>query len=231
MLEEQFSPDSISVKPSVRTYLEYNRRLQKWAWVSAALSIGIFVTIVIYGSIHLKRLQEKVDEKKVELVGTQVEITLRQDEITKLEDRRAAVLQQINDFGSLITKSAETGQQLARSVSGHPVLVSIDIDASRNPEEAAKVADVFRSHGYTVTGTEVSRGGGSPHETTVRFFQYDRSTVAIGKDLVALMKGIGFTVRTEFDDEFVGADSGPAPGTYEVWIGTNASYNPANRAP
>ncbi len=231
MIEEEPSPESTSGKPSVDNYLKYNRRLQKWAWLSSAVPIVIFVAIVIYGTHNLKHLQQKVYEAKVELARTQDEITQRQNEITQLENRRAAVNQQINNFNSSPTNSTETAQQSTHSVSGHPVMISINIAGSRNREEAEKVANVFRSHGYTVTEIDVKRPNESSRETTVRFFQYDRSTVTIGKDLVALMKSIGFNVRTEFDDEFVGGADGPPPGTYEVWIGTNPSYTPSNRAP
>ena len=66
----------------------------------------------------------------------------------------------------------------------------------------------------------------STHETTVRFFQYDRSTVATGRELVKMLQKIGFKVRTEFDDEYVGAVKSPPPGTFDFWIGTSPSYSP-----
>jgi hypothetical protein len=227
MLEKRSSTKAVSAERSVHTYLEYNRKLQMWAWLSAAVPLLIFSTMIIYGTIHLERLEQKTRQAKSNLAKTQVELTTTQDEIKKLEERRAAVLQQINTYSSSLANPKETGQSTF-SVSGHPVTISVNIAESRDHQEAEKVADLFRSHGYTVSGIDVKRLNESPHETTVRFFQYDRSTVAIGRHLVALMKGIGFNVRTEFDDEFVGRASVPAPGTYEIWIGTTPSYSPPN---
>jgi hypothetical protein len=229
MIEERPSPESTSHRPSVGDYLAYNDKLQKLAWFSVALPILIFVVVVTNGTIRLTHLQHKVYEAKAELASTQNEIMQRQNEIKLLEKKRAAVNQQINNFNSSPTLSTDTAP--LHSVSGHRVMISINIADSRNQEEAEQVAKVFRSHGYTVTEIDVKRPNESSHETTVRFFQYDRTTVAIGKDLVALMQSIGFKVRTEFDDEFVGERNGPPPGTYEVWIGTNASYTPPNRTP
>jgi hypothetical protein len=227
MPEKRSSPEATSAKPSMRIYLERNRKLQIWAWLSAAVPMVIVLTIVIYGTIHLKSLEQKTSEAKNELSKTQVELAKTQDEIKDLEKRRVAVLKQINTYASSLASPNET-RQPTFSVSGHPVTISINIAESRDHKEAENVADVFRSHGYTVNEINVKQRSESPHETTVRFFQYDRSTVAIGKNLVSLMKSIGFNVRTEFDDEFVGRTDGPVPGTYEVWIGTNPSYSPPN---
>jgi hypothetical protein len=228
MTEQQPSAGASSDKATVDDYLAYNRSLQKWAWLASAVPIVVFVAVVSYGTLELKNLQQNVQNAKADLEATRQEITRRQVEIKQLQDRSAELTRQINNA---IASPTETGQSSHYSVSGHPVMISINIAESRNRSEAEQVANVFRLHGYTVTEIDVKRLSESPHETTVRFFQYDKSTVAIGRDLVALMKSTGFNVRTEFDDEFVGAQSGPAPGTFEVWIGTNPSYAPANRAP
>lgn len=104
------------------------------------------------------------------------------------------------------------------------VTISIEISETVDGAEAVTAANALRLQGYNVTDTNVHLVDESPHETTVRFFQYDRNTVAMGKQLVQILKDTGFTVRTEFDDEFVGDSSGPPPGTFEFWIGLTPSY-------
>ena len=54
----------------------------------------------------------------------------------------------------------------------------------------------------------------------MRFFQYDQSTVSTGKALVKLLQTMGFIVRTDFDDEFVGKTTMPDAGTYEFYLGS-----------
>ena len=193
------------------------KRQSKIAAVLTLISSFVVLASLLFGYVQTNRAEHRV----AELQKTEERLKKETDD---LERKREGLTKDINR--TINADSTQTAQRPTPSVSGHPVQIFIDVVETRNPAEAQKAAEVLRSHGYVVKAIDVKRVGEAPHETTVRFFQYDRSTVAVGKDLVNILKGIGFTVRPEFDDEYVGDSSGPDPGTFEFWIGTNASYNP-----
>ena len=105
-------------------------------------------------------------------------------------------------------------------VLGNVVSIMIHVASTRDPQDAEKVAAVLRAHGYVVKGITSESLDQAPHETTVRFFQYDKSTVSTGKALVKLLQTMGLVVRTEFDNEFVGQTTVPDAGTYELYLGS-----------
>ncbi len=201
------------------------KRQSKIAAVLTFVASLVVLASLLFGYLQINRAERNLakldsDRKNLEEVNTNLE-KVNSD----LKKKRDALTQEINTFIS--TNTNQPTQRPGPTVSGHPVSISIDIAETRDRAEAEKAAEVLRSKGYAVTAIDVKRLGEATHDTTIRFFQYDRNTVAIGKDLVELLRGIGFKVRPEFDAEFVGTAHPPSPGTYEFWIGINPSYTPS----
>jgi hypothetical protein len=209
------------------------KRQSKIAAVLTAISSLVVLASLLFGYKQITSAERKVASAEQRIAHLQIEEERLKRETADLTIKKDALSSSINNtIRDTSTPPPNSAKEAARSVSGHAVTISILIAEKRDRSEAEKAAQVLRSRGYDVTDDiKVTPLGESPHETTVRFFQYDRTTVAIGKDLVQLLKGIGFTVRPEFDDEYVGDSSGPPPGTYEVWIGLNPSYNPPQHSP
>jgi uncharacterized protein YoxC len=199
------------------------RRQSKIAAILTALSSLLVLASLLFGYVQTNRAQRKVMELSGEADKLTIQIKSRKKEADLLQHKVEALNQQIN--GYISNKPVEAAQTETVLVAGHEATISVNIAETRDRTEAEKAAEVLRSDGYRVTGIDVKRLGEATHETTVRFFQYDRQTVAVGKRIVDILKGAGFTVRPEFDDEFVGQSTAPPPGTYEFWIGMNPSYH------
>lgn len=226
MLERPRSLEPIPLSSKVEKYIDFNRKLQRWAWLISSVPILVIAAAVLVGRLQLEGLQKKIEDARGELAKTTGENSRLNKENSYLQKKAEGLTDQINDHIAASTAILQSTPMPPVSVDGYPLKISIVLVDVKKREAAAKAKEVLEAHGYKVDAID-EKPDEIIHETTVRFFQYDRNTVAVGVGMVRILRQAGFTIRTEFDDEFVGQPPPPFPGAFEVWIGLNPSYQPS----
>jgi hypothetical protein len=168
----------------VDSYLDYSRRLQRRAWLFAAIPLCIFVALITYGTARLERLQ-------LEIAGAQNRLSIT-DEAIKNDSLKLRALQarlkNATDTAQIyglafneVSDSPEKAQAVFKAAASkfpEVALITIQVADKSQLSQANIIAEDLRKAGYIVPPDEAIevRGAHISRGTYLRyFFKNDRN--------------------------------------------------------
>ena len=200
------------------------KRQSRIAAILTAVSSMIVLAALLFSYVQTNHAEQTLNQIRDE---TKL-LTIQRDSLRTEIAKDMIVLRKLGSSPGLSGDALNKALKSTPSVAERIPRVSIEIAETRDRAEAERAADILKSKGYIVPDIIVEPKSNSARETSIRYFQNDAKTVADAKQIAEIVRQIGFTVKTEFDNEYVGTDQAPPPGQYEFWIGMNPSYRPTS---
>jgi hypothetical protein len=208
--------------------------IQKIAQRVAALSLVIFIALIVGSYIQLRSMNRRINQKTQELIAKDAAIKTKQDEITaldkKLDELKGSAEVMINKYNRVAEANPKVAEQVAQEeIRANPKigivlpLVYIHVKDDSQLAKAKEVSDKLQANGFILP--EIQRVTVAPPKTQVRYFHEEDKDSEDVKEIVSLVSG----ERINVDAIFLKGYPNYKPRRYELWFG--ADFQPPPRLP
>lgn len=165
----------MSAPPTFQSYLDQNRQLQKWAWLSSLVPLVIFVAIAIYSL----KLQQDIRAKQDQLTQMDTAIEADKKTLIDLEQQLKITSRELKvsnaTIGNLATSPEQGVSAYRKAASQFPdvnAVISIQVAYDSEVQEAKDISAHLRKPGYGVAPDETIEVRGKNAISQYNYLRY-----------------------------------------------------------